>query len=481
MMNLVAGWIEQYQKQPQHTALIQDNRQLSYAEVYVQVQQIADFFQSKNLTNQRIAIALDRGIDACVVILAVLFSGNYYVPLDIKNPAQRLKFIVQDADAGLIVGLGPCPDWLDDDSLWQSLDAIPEVAGSPPPVMQAVQTEALAAILYTSGSTGKPKGVALSHRAILNFTLWAEQLLSVTPGQRIGSLAPFYFDLSTFDIFCSLNAGATVVFMPSNLTLAPSKLSSWLAEYAITTWYTVPSILSFLALKGALQSTPLADLKQLVFAGEVFPSKHLITLTQLLPHVRFYNFFGPTETNVCCFWQVDCTRLEETEEIPIGFAACGAKLSIDENSGELLVDSQNNFSGYWQQGQLIPIKQKTYATGDKVSINEHQEYCYHGRLNRMLKCSGYRVEPAEIEHLLRSVPGVDNCAVVGIEDSSSGQRPAAVLVLHAGVSLANIIQAVRPALPAYMLPAKYIIMDQLPFLANGKIDYVQIQQAFQKP
>jgi non-ribosomal peptide synthetase component F len=136
----------------------------------------------------------------------------------------------------------------------------------------------MATILYTSGSTGNPKGVAISHQALLNFSSWTQTTFKLNQQERIASLAPFHFDLSIFDLFSSLASGATVYFLPARLSLSPSRLTAWLSKYKITTWYTVPSLLSFIALKGALQTTDLSHLKRLLFAGEVFPSQHLIKL-----------------------------------------------------------------------------------------------------------------------------------------------------------------------------------------------------------
>ena len=173
---------------------------------------------------------------------------------------------------------------------------------------------------------------------------------------------------------------------------------------------------------------------------------------------------GPTETNVCCYWSVDRNRLQANQPIPIGLPACGSELNIDPDSGELIVDSANNLSGYWQRGKLISALSmgKYYRTGDKVSLNEVGEYCYHGRLDRMLKCSGYRVEPAEIEHAILQSPEVENCAVIGIRDSTSGQRPAAAIVLKSNAILAEIIKVLKQKLPNYMQPCKFIVLESLP-------------------
>ena len=476
-MNIVIPFFQQYAQTPEATAFVEEDQSITYAEFKSRIEKIAAFLQARQVQKQCIAIVLDRGINAACCIYGIISAGAIYLPLDIKNPAPRLNFIIQDAQPAYIIGQGKAPAWLDIPVLWLDIDTLlcTTVDKISPTV---VEPDALAAILYTSGSTGNPKGVALSHQALGNFSAWASQTFAINRQDRIASLAPFHFDLSVFDLFSSLACGAGVYFLPSRLSLSPSRLTSWLAEQQITCWYTVPSLLSFIALKGALDSTPLAHLKCILFAGEVFPTLHLIKLANLLPETELYNLYGPTETNVCCYWQVDRKRLNTRHTIPIGLAACNAQLTIDADTGELQVNSLNNFSGYWQQGELQAPCPSAYSTGDKVSLNQHSEYDYHGRLDRMLKCSGYRVEPSEIEQCINQLEAIESCAVIGIKDTTSGQRPAAVVVLIAGASLAEAIKPLRQMLAPYMQPCKFIVVDSLPVLANGKTDYQAIQALF---
>ncbi|MBE0471226.1 MAG: amino acid adenylation domain-containing protein [Methyloprofundus sp.] len=475
-MNIVTAFFQQCTQTPQATALVEEDQAITYAEFKSRIEKIAAFLQTQHGQNQCIALALDRGINAACAIYGILCAGAIYLPLDIKNPATRLNYIIQDAQPNYIIGQGAAPEWLDKAALWLNIDALVCRTENITPTI--VEPSALAAILYTSGSTGNPKGVALSHQALGNFATWASQTFAINHQERMASLAPFHFDLSIFDLFSSLACGASVYFLPSRLSLSPSRLTAWLAEKQISSWYTVPSLLSFIALKGALDVTPLPHLKRILFAGEVFPTQHLIKLANLLPNTELYNLYGPTETNVCCYWQVDRTRLNIEQTIPIGKAACDAKLSIDADTGELQVNSLNNFSGYWQQGRLKALSPRIYPTGDKVSLNQHGEYEYHGRLDRMLKCSGYRVEPAEIEQCINQLEHIESCAVVGIKDTTSGQRPAAVVVLMTDASLAEAIKPLRQLLAPYMQPCKFIVVDSLPALSNGKTDYQAIQKLF---
>jgi amino acid adenylation domain-containing protein len=476
-MNIITPFFQQCTQTPDATAFVEEDQTLTYADFKSRIEKIAASLQAKQVQSQCIAIALDRGLNAASAIYGVLSAGAIYLPLDIKNPATRLNFIIQDAQPSYIIGQGEAPVWLDKTALWLDIDALLcTTAENITPT--GVDPNALAAILYTSGSTGNPKGVALSHQALGNFFTWAGQTFAVNHQDRIASLAPFHFDLSIFDLFTSLANGASVYFLPSRLSLSPSRLTAWLADKQISSWYTVPSLLSFIALKGALNTTPLPHLKRILFAGEVFPTQHLIKLANLLPETELYNLYGPTETNVCCYWSVDRNRLNAEHTIPIGLAACDAQLTIDANTGELRVNSLNNFSGYWQQGKLNPLNSRIYATGDKVSLNQYDEYDYHGRLDRMLKCSGYRVEPAEIEQCINQLEYIESSAVIGIKDSTSGQRPAAVVVLVAGASLAEAIKPLRPLLAPYMQPSKFVVVDNLPVLSNGKTDYQAIKGLF---
>jgi amino acid adenylation domain-containing protein len=480
-MSLLSAFNRQCQNSPDNLAFIEGGRQLSYSHVMQRASQLSAGLLTRQKPCRRVVIAMDRGIDAAVAILAVLGAGACYVPLDIKNPATRLNYIINDACSHYIIGTGPCPDWLETPDLWLDIEQT-DCSQQSTRWPDEVSSEALAAILYTSGSTGVPKGVALSHRAMRNFADWASNTFQISGSDRIASLAPFHFDLSVFDLFSSLSCGASVHFVPAGLTLSPSRLTAWLSEQRISVFYTVPSLLGFIALKGSLTSISLPDLKTILFAGEVIPTQQLKKLCELLPDVNFYNLYGPTETNVCCYWPVDRERLKSGQPIPIGYPACGAVLQIDDETNELAVKSANNLSGYWIQGQLINAltADHFYHTGDKVSLNEQGEYCYHGRLDRMLKCSGYRVEPAEIESVLLQCPEVINCAVIGIIDSTCGQRPAAALVLKTGSKLEAVVKSVKQKLPAYMHPGKFIELESLPYLTNGKTDYRKLHQQLEK-
>ncbi len=469
---LLVPFIRQCRQQPEAVALVESDRYLSYGDLLAHAQSVAAGLQGLGVQpGQPVAVHLDRGIDAVIAIFGVLLAGACYVPLDLKNPKPRLAFIIADAKVHAVLGLGEAPAWLDA-SLWLDIDTCSE---EPPKPVETL-ADSLAAILYTSGSTGQPRGVALSHGAVAAFALWAAGLVALQGNDRIASSTPFFFDLSTFDLYAVLGRGAGLYFVPSVLSLSPARLSAWLKEQAISGWYTVPSLLAFLAYKGNLAQTPLESLRFLIFAGEVFPTPALMDLAASLPRTALYNFFGPTETNVCCYWPVQRERLLADENIPIGLPAVGCELHLHAETGELWVRGTSLASGYWTQGWLQPFlnEEGWYPTGDRVSLVDG-EYRFHGRLGRMLKCSGYRVEPAEIEAAVNAMTGVIDCAVVGIDDPAAGQRPALALVLESTATPAEIRTALLRQLPSYMQASRCIVVEELPRLPNGKLDYSQVR------
>ncbi|MGZ8217407.1 amino acid adenylation domain-containing protein [Methylomagnum sp.] len=483
---LPTPFLHQSHQHPEALALAEGEREIRYGELLAQSQSIAAALRGLGIgPGRRVALHIDRGIDAVAAVFGVLLTGAAYLPLDLKNPPARREFILRDADAAATLGTGaPPPGW--HGPTWLDVTAAP-----PAPFIPAeIQADDLAAILYTSGSTGQPKGVALSHGAVAAFSEWAAELMALGPKDRIASSAPLFFDLSTFDLYAALGRGASLHFVPTPLFMAPARLAAWLGERTITGWYTVPSLLAFLAYKGNLaESRP--PLRFLIFAGEVFPTPDLRRLADLLPDTRLYNFYGPTETNVCCYWPVDRNRLQldgsaaslaangrdARSPIPIGVPACDDDLRIDPDSGELWVRGPTLLSGYWSGGRLhnALIGNGWYATGDRVSLNERGEHLFHGRLGRMLKCAGHRVEPAEIEAALNALPGVRASAVVGLADPAAGQRPAALLALDPPLTLGDVQKALKSRLPAYMQPCRFRLVDDLPRLANGKLDYPRIQ------
>jgi L-proline---[L-prolyl-carrier protein] ligase len=422
----------------------------------------------------RVAVALPRGREALVVIYSVLLIGAVYVPLDISSPDARLSSIVSDAGAALVVGQGERKQFCPEGVKWLALEAADLRAAQLLPYPS--EEKDLAAILYTSGSSGRPKGVALSHLAMGAFADWMGTTFSIGKETVIASLSPFYFDLSVFDLFTSRRFGAKVHFMPQEAALSPLAMVEWLKDHRITHWYTVPTILTFLTLKGNLTPASLPAMQKIFFAGEVFPLVHLLALLDLLPHVEFYNLFGPTETNVCTYWPVDRKKARFSPALPIGYPACGDTLMISEDN-ELLVKGPSLMSGYFSKGGIVnPCdEQGWYHTGDGVSLGKEGELYYHGRLDRMIKCQGFRIAPEEVERVLLTFPGVIECTFFGIE-KSYGKTTVACVGAQEPLSHSALMHYLKKERPEYMIPHKVMQFAKLPRLGNGKLDLQELKK-----
>jgi amino acid adenylation domain-containing protein len=274
----------------------------------------------------------------------------------------------------------------------------------------------LAYVLYTSGSTGRPKGVMLSHRNAACFVDWCSDTFQPTEHDRFSSHAPFHFDLSVLDIYVSIRHGATLVIVEEGLGKEPLRLAPWIAEKRISIWYSAPSILSMMAQFGKLEQFDYSALRMVLFAGEVFPIRHLRLLKSLWRHLRYFNLYGPTETNVCTWYEVPQDIPDsQTEPVPIGRACSHCRtLVVDPEErpvlqgaeGELCIAGPSVLEGYWDLPEqtakafLAGQSERWYRTGDIVSEQPDGNFRFLGRRDRMVKKRGYRIELGEIESAL---------------------------------------------------------------------------------
>jgi amino acid adenylation domain-containing protein len=351
----------------------------------------------------------------------------------------------------------------------------------------------LAYILCTSGSTGKPKGVMLSHVNALAFVNWGYDTFQLTAEDRLSNHAPFIFDLSVFDIYCGIKAGATISLIPEGTATIPSHLSKLIEDHRITVWYSVPSVLTLLLLHGALAERDLRQLRLVLYAGEVFPVKFLRALMEALPGPRYFNLYGPTETNVITYYEIKPPIPAETKSIPIGKACENTSLiAVDENGERVTTPGREGLLYAW--GSTVtrgyfgrpaetakafianPFvegrEEKVYATGDWVTLDENGNYIFIGRKDHQIKTRGYRVELGDVEAVLYANPAIREAVAIPIPDDLLGNTIKAVVVPAEPGALTeqDVKRHVASSLPRYMVPETVEFRTALPRTATDKVD-----------
>jgi len=518
------------QRTPEKTAVVFRDQNLSYRNLDAVTDQLADVLMDRGVRpGDRVGIYVSKSIASVVSIFAILKTGACYVPLDPGAPAKRLAYIIRDSGMKTLLtssmkltgvqAMFPddCPlvtivlvdcDNPSQKSSTPTLDprltivTWNEVIKRNPTLRKpdGVETDT-ALILYTSGSTGTPKGVMISHRNSLTFVNWGVECVGLTADDRVSNHAPLHFDLSTFDIFSSCRAGATIVLIPEDVSTFPVELVKLIERERINVWYSVPTVLTLMVLYGNLAAHDLSRLRTIIFAGEVFPTKYLVKLMSALPDVRYMNWYGPTETNVCTFYEVPPLDPERTAPIPIGKACrnsevfavnhAGSMVTKPGELGELHVRGPSLMQGYLGQPEKTSkvlirnpfnrlFDEFVYKTGDMVTLDADGNYLYVGREDGMVKTRGYRVELGEIESVLYGHPAIREAAALAIPDELLGNRLCAVVSLHDGATLSreDVVAFCNQRLPRYMLPDVVEFMPTLPKTSTGKTDRVSLAHGF---
>lgn len=501
---------------PHKVAVEEQAAVISYQELALLSDRLRDRLRAMGVRRgDRVGLAMPKSIDAVAALFGILKCGAAYVPVDPDAPAARNAYILSDCSVRAIIiaqGLtgalcreiencgATAPLFLEvsgaTDGLKQTLDALEEDNPAPIAETEAVSAGDLAYILYTSGSTGRPKGVMLSRRNAISFVDWCSEAFEPQAQDRFSSHAPFHFDLSILDIYVPIKHGATLVLVDAETGKDPLRLAAYIAEKRITSWYSTPSVLSILAQYGRLAQYDYAALRSVLFAGEVFPIKHLRLLKSLIPAPRYYNLYGPTETNVCTYYEIPQRIPEErSEPYPIGKVCSHLQAKVVDaqgveapsgQEGELCISGDGVMQGYWNLPQQTAAAFLTdasgrpwYKTGDIVLEDAGGNYVYVGRRDRMVKKRGYRVELGEIETALYRHPAIDEAAVIAGLDEEQDVRIRAFVCCRPDAKRPSMIELKRfcaDNLPAYMIPDFFTFRDTLPKTSTDKTDYQKLKE-----
>ncbi len=482
-------------------AVIEGDRKHTFAEIERYAKNCAALIKKKAPSIRRpIPVFLPKSASNIVADIGVLYSGNAYANLDIKSPPQRLKGMLQNLNAEIIITSAP---------LVAALRAIDIPEEKLVLIEQAMVAETLydnAALLkgleviidtdpycfiHTSGSTGIPKGVALNHRCTIDFVDWAFERLGLDGSEVMGSLAPIYFDAYTLEFCMCMAKGSTWVVVPDQTATFPVKLVDFLVNNPINFIFWVPTIMVNIANQDLLAKVNLEKITKVFFIGEVFPTKHLNYWRRHLKNAMFVNLYGPIEITVACTYFIVDREMADDDKLPVGLPCKNTEILIlneanqlvkGEEQGEICVRGSSLALGYYNnaertakgfvQNPLNPhYPELIYRTGDLGHWNEHGEIMFLGRRDFQIKHLGYRIELGEIEHAVLQIESMKNCCVV-----YNQAKKEITLFFEAEKQLtpAFLREKLTVSLPKYMLPTVFNQMDLLPRNPNGKIDRAKL-------
>lgn len=490
---------------PERIAIYDGERTVTFKDLQTMALNLAVEIRNRlsSATGKVIAVCLPKSIEAIVSDLAILYSGNAYMNLDIKSPWARTARILATIEPELII-----------------CDGTPAEAGAVPLLQIVCSSEStgeyaellkqrdhcidadLACVINTSGSTGTPKGVALTHRGFLDYVASVSAEGLVDDGEVVASLAPIIFDHFSFEVCLLAMKGCSLLLIPDQFAAFPLRMLELMAARKATFLFWVPTIMVNIANMDLLSAIALPELKKIWFAGEVFPTAKFNYWRKHFPHALFVNLYGPTEITVdCLFYKAD-RELADEEPIPVGRPLPNtATLLLDEDDkpigpecpdvqGELCVRGSCLAMGYYNNPDKTqqaftqnPLNshypESIYRTGDIMAWNKNGELVFKGRRDGMIKHSGYRIELGEIEHTAINVLKLfDNCCAV----YDQGKKKI-ILIYEAPKELAEkeLRKEISAALPRYMVPAVFVHISELPRNANGKIDRLKLAQQVIQP
>ncbi|HKU18132.1 MAG TPA: amino acid adenylation domain-containing protein [Candidatus Saccharimonadales bacterium] len=509
------------QNTPDKTAVIEETgRTISYAGLKSLSNQFAHFFASTKPDIRKqpyVGILSPVHINSIAACLGILTIGGAYIPLDEYSPDERLSLIIDNTKLETIVidahqyeahrallahknikhvvimGDSAAPLSKKD----VALADIAKLDTTDLPLINQVSDD-LAYILHSSGSTGVPKGIMLTHRNARTFVDWMQQEFKLTSDDVVMSRAPFKFDLSVFDIFNTLAAGATLVCYDWNKQRAgDAKHSDYvqlMQTHGATVLYTTPSTFIALMNRGGLAEADIR-LREVMYAGEPFPTPSLRRLQEALPRTRIANIYGPTETNIITYYWIDELPADDTS-VPLGYVVEDTEIIVVNEAGDASC-RPNELGELWCRGGTVtlgylglPEKTKEclvqspfhpypayfWRTGDYGFRDEHGLLHYRGRKDHMVKVKGFRIELGEIEAALAKMDSLDEFVVVAVPDEKYGNRLYCYYAPLAGQLVASEMVAAFLAskIPEYMVPYRFICRDTLPKTSSGKIDRVAL-------
>lgn len=485
---------------PNNIAIDDNQVAMSFSELNRISDQIALEIISKTKGSKHpIAVYLPKNRWSIVSFIGIFKSANFYIPLDIKSPDERVFKIIETLDSSWIItnfeqkekliNLGYkgqiilIEEALDTSISFDNISILDEISNS------IIDLDPIYSI-FTSGSTGTPKGVLISHRGVINFIEWAITTYEVNEKTSIGNQVPLYFDMSVLDIYLMVFTGATLHIIPEDRFTFPIKLIEYINEKNINFIFWVPSVLNNVSNFDAFSVIKPKSLSKILFAGEPMPNKHLNYWRKNYPNALYSNLYGPTEVTVIASYYIVNRAFRDDESLPIGKACKNSQTLIFSDEGKLMEKGQmgeltvrgsllafgyyNNIEKTKESFVQNPLHNLypdiVYKTGDLVYENELNEIIFVGRKDSQIKHMGYRIELGEIETAISGVEGVSNASV--LYDTVNKKI---VAFFISNKSSTEIRRVLINALPKYMIPTKWVQKETFPLNANGKTNKLELK------
>ena len=488
---------------PDKAAFIDDIKAVSYNELINKARSIGTSIAKSTNSDIRkpVVVLVDRNIESIISFMGVVYSGNFYVPVDSKMPLQRIELIYSVLNPIATIAVSS-----DDLKLCNAIEYPGLILKYEDIAVSDYNHELLSLVrlktldidplytIFTSGSTGVPKGVIICQKSVIDLAEWLVETFEFTDKDILGNQTPFYFDASVKDIYITMKTGATMRIITRKYFLFPKMLIDYLNENKITTILWATSAVCLLANSDVLEQLKLKYLNKIFFAGEQMPAKQLNIWKKYLPNARYINLYGPTEITVDCTYYVVNRDLTDDEYVPIG-VPCKNKgiIILDENNhpvhkdqiGELCVRGTGLALGYYNNPEKTEevfiqnpmhnfYKDILYKTGDLVKYNDRNEIVFVSRKDFQIKHMGNRIELGEIEVAVYSIYHVTNAACIY---DSENRKIILFYTTDDGKSI-DIINNIKTKVPKYMFPNVNIHTLSLPYNSNGKIDRLALNEQY---